>query len=133
MRRLSPVCVLPAYFGAALNSLIHVLMYSYYGLSAVPALRPYLWWKKYITQGQLVRPLLQSVALLFPVLPKPFILSPPVCYYCAAAVLNLLCRLPPGSVLIVLRFPLNSLQVQLLSCCGSPELPALSPSRFSSS
>jgi hypothetical protein len=29
-------------------------MYSYYGLSAVPALRPYLWWKKYITQVQLV-------------------------------------------------------------------------------
>lgn len=29
-------------------------MYSYYGLSAVPAMRPYLWWKKYITQGQLV-------------------------------------------------------------------------------
>lgn len=43
-----------AYFGATLNSFIHVLMYSYYGLSAVPAMRPYLWWKKYITQGQLV-------------------------------------------------------------------------------
>ncbi|CAL8299856.1 unnamed protein product [Merluccius merluccius] len=44
-----------SYFGATLNSLIHVLMYSYYGLSSVPALRPYLWWKKYITQGQLVQ------------------------------------------------------------------------------
>lgn len=43
-----------AYFGACLNSFIHVLMYSYYGLSAIPAMRPYLWWKKYITQGQLV-------------------------------------------------------------------------------
>ncbi|NXA54069.1 ELOV5 protein, partial [Nothocercus julius] len=43
-----------SYFGATLNSFIHVLMYSYYGLSAVPAMRPYLWWKKYITQGQLV-------------------------------------------------------------------------------
>uniref|UniRef100_A0A8C7QKA3 Elongation of very long chain fatty acids protein n=1 Tax=Oncorhynchus mykiss TaxID=8022 RepID=A0A8C7QKA3_ONCMY len=31
-----------SYFGASLNSFIHVLMYSYYGLSAVPALRPYL-------------------------------------------------------------------------------------------
>lgn len=29
-------------------------MYSYYGLSAIPAVRPYLWWKKYITQFQLV-------------------------------------------------------------------------------
>ena len=43
-----------AYFGATLNSFIHVLMYSYYGLSSVPSMRPYLWWKKYITQGQLV-------------------------------------------------------------------------------
>uniref|UniRef100_A0A8C7CFK3 Elongation of very long chain fatty acids protein n=1 Tax=Oncorhynchus kisutch TaxID=8019 RepID=A0A8C7CFK3_ONCKI len=44
-----------SYFGASLNSFIHVLMYSYYGLSAVPALRPYLWWKKYITQVQLIQ------------------------------------------------------------------------------
>nr|XP_030726323.1 elongation of very long chain fatty acids protein 5 isoform X2 [Globicephala melas] len=44
-----------SYFGATLNSFIHVLMYSYYGLSSVPSMRPYLWWKKYITQGQLVQ------------------------------------------------------------------------------
>ncbi|KAK1171634.1 elongation of very long chain fatty acids protein 5-like [Acipenser oxyrinchus oxyrinchus] len=44
-----------SYFGANLNSFIHVLMYSYYGLSAIPAVRPYLWWKKYITQGQLIQ------------------------------------------------------------------------------
>nr|ANN11902.1 polyunsaturated fatty acid elongase Elovl5 [Siganus guttatus] len=43
------------YFGASLNSFVHVVMYSYYGLSAIPALRPYLWWKKYITQLQLVQ------------------------------------------------------------------------------
>ncbi|XP_049750377.1 very long chain fatty acid elongase 5 isoform X1 [Loxodonta africana] len=43
------------YFGATLNSFIHVLMYSYYGLSSVPSMRPYLWWKKYITQGQLLQ------------------------------------------------------------------------------
>ncbi|KAI4896329.1 hypothetical protein NFI96_015777 [Prochilodus magdalenae] len=43
-----------SYFGATFNSFIHVLMYSYYGLSAIPAMRPYLWWKKYITQGQLL-------------------------------------------------------------------------------
>lgn len=51
---LFPLPLFLAYFGATLNSFIHVLMYSYYGLSAVPAMRPYLWWKKYITQGQLV-------------------------------------------------------------------------------
>ncbi|XP_058931321.1 very long chain fatty acid elongase 5 [Kogia breviceps] len=44
-----------SYFGATLNSFIHVLMYSYYGLSSVPSMRPYLWWKKYITQGQLLQ------------------------------------------------------------------------------
>lgn len=44
-----------SYFGASLNSFVHVVMYSYYGLSAVPAIRPYLWWKKYITQFQLIQ------------------------------------------------------------------------------
>ncbi|MXQ97816.1 hypothetical protein E5288_WYG013834 [Bos mutus] len=44
-----------SYFGATLNSFIHVLMYSYYGLSSIPSMRPYLWWKKYITQGQLLQ------------------------------------------------------------------------------
>ncbi|KAF3842170.1 hypothetical protein F7725_024121, partial [Dissostichus mawsoni] len=47
------------YFGASLNSFVHVVMYSYYGLSAIPAMRPYLWWKKYITQLQLVGPPIQ--------------------------------------------------------------------------
>ncbi|KAL4640895.1 elongation of very long chain fatty acids protein 5 isoform X1 [Arapaima gigas] len=50
-----------SYFGACLNSFIHVLMYSYYGLSAIPAMRPYLWWKKYITQGQLIQFILTVV------------------------------------------------------------------------
>lgn len=38
------------------NSLVHVVMYSYYALSAMgPAIQKYLWWKKYITQIQLVQ------------------------------------------------------------------------------
>ena len=38
-----------------LNSFVHVIMYSYYGLSAMgPAVQKYLWWKKYLTQLQLV-------------------------------------------------------------------------------
>jgi len=38
------------------NSLVHIIMYSYYMMSAMgPTLQPYLWWKKYITQLQLVR------------------------------------------------------------------------------
>ena len=47
-----------AYFGAMMNSGVHVLMYFYYMLAAVgPSLRPYLWWKKYLTSIQMVRPL----------------------------------------------------------------------------
>ena len=45
-----------AYFGATCNSFVHVIMYAYYGLSAIgPQMRPYLWWKRYITKLQLVR------------------------------------------------------------------------------
>jgi len=44
-----------AFFGAQLNSFIHILMYSYYGLSALgPAVQKYLWWKRYLTKLQLV-------------------------------------------------------------------------------
>lgn len=42
-------------FLAAVNSFIHVIMYSYYGLSSFPQLVKYLWWKKYITSLQLVQ------------------------------------------------------------------------------
>jgi elongation of very long chain fatty acids protein 7 len=39
-----------------LNSLVHVIMYSYYGLSSFgPSIQPYLWWKRYITQIQLTQ------------------------------------------------------------------------------
>lgn len=43
-------------FHALLNCVVHVIMYSYYGLSALgPAYQKYLWWKKYLTTIQLVR------------------------------------------------------------------------------
>lgn len=42
-----------AYFGAALNCLVHVVMYLYYALAVVPSLKNFLWWKKYITVFQL--------------------------------------------------------------------------------
>ncbi|XP_022816097.1 elongation of very long chain fatty acids protein 2-like isoform X2 [Spodoptera litura] len=38
-----------------INSFVHVIMYTYYCLSAFPALKKYLWWKKYITKLQLVQ------------------------------------------------------------------------------
>jgi len=38
-----------------INSFTHVLMYTYYGLSALgPHMQKYLWWKKYLTRVQLV-------------------------------------------------------------------------------
>lgn len=44
-----------SWFGACLNCLVHVVMYSYYGLAVIPSLRDKLWWKKYITSFQLVQ------------------------------------------------------------------------------
>lgn len=41
-------------FLGTLNSFVHIIMYSYYGLSAFPSMSKYLWWKKYITRMQLV-------------------------------------------------------------------------------
>ena len=38
-----------------LNSFVHTIMYGYYALSTFPVLRPYLWWKKYITQLQMIQ------------------------------------------------------------------------------
>lgn len=44
-----------AFLPAMVNSAIHVLMYSYYGLSVLgPTVAKYLWWKKYLTILQLV-------------------------------------------------------------------------------
>lgn len=50
------LCVFPAaFFGATINSSIHVLMYGYYGLAALgPQMQKYLWWKKYLTIIQMV-------------------------------------------------------------------------------
>jgi len=43
-----------AWFGSCLNCLVHVVMYSYYGLSVIPSLKGKLWWKRYITRFQMV-------------------------------------------------------------------------------
>ncbi|XP_072940632.1 very long chain fatty acid elongase 5-like [Epargyreus clarus] len=40
-------------FLGTLNSFVHIIMYSYYALSAFPHLTKYLWWKAYITKIQL--------------------------------------------------------------------------------
>jgi len=57
-----------------LNTLIHSLMYAYYALSALgPQIQKYLWWKKYLTQLQL----LQFVLIL--IHPIHFLLLPSGC------------------------------------------------------
>lgn len=44
------------YLFPLLNGFVHVVMYGYYGLAALgPHMQKYLWWKKYITQMQLVQ------------------------------------------------------------------------------
>ena len=47
-----------AYYSCALNSFVHVLMYTHYLLSAMlgkdmRARRKYLWWSRYLTQFQM--------------------------------------------------------------------------------
>ncbi|KAA0714245.1 Elongation of very long chain fatty acids protein 7 [Triplophysa tibetana] len=43
-------------FHALLNCIVHVIMYTYYGLSALgPAYQKYLWWKKHLTSVQLIQ------------------------------------------------------------------------------
>lgn len=43
-------------FIGAINSLVHVVMYSYYFLTSLnPEYRKNIWWKKYITQMQLIQ------------------------------------------------------------------------------
>ncbi|XP_061180324.1 elongation of very long chain fatty acids protein 4-like isoform X2 [Saccostrea echinata] len=45
-----------SFFGAMVNSLIHVIMYTYYGISALgPQYQKYLWWKRYLTMLQLIQ------------------------------------------------------------------------------
>ncbi|XP_072461668.1 very long chain fatty acid elongase 7 [Notamacropus eugenii] len=49
-------------FHAMLNTAVHVVMYTYYGLCALgPSYQKYLWWKKYLTTLQLVQFVLVTV------------------------------------------------------------------------
>jgi len=50
-------------FHALLNCIVHVVMYTYYGICSLgPAYHKYLWWKKYMTTIQLVSNLLFDIS-----------------------------------------------------------------------
>lgn len=42
-------------FAGYINLSVHVIMYSYYFLSTFTKLRPYLWWKRYLTKIQIAQ------------------------------------------------------------------------------
>ncbi|XP_003974148.1 ELOVL fatty acid elongase 8b [Takifugu rubripes] len=45
-----------SFFIGLLNTFVHIIMYSYYGLAAIgPHMQKYLWWKRYLTSLQLVQ------------------------------------------------------------------------------
>ncbi|CAB1324670.1 unnamed protein product [Coregonus sp. 'balchen'] len=44
------------FFIGLLNTFVHIVMYSYYGLAALgPHMQKYLWWKRYLTSLQLLQ------------------------------------------------------------------------------
>uniref|UniRef100_G3PEQ4 Elongation of very long chain fatty acids protein n=1 Tax=Gasterosteus aculeatus aculeatus TaxID=481459 RepID=G3PEQ4_GASAC len=48
-----------SFFIGLVNTLVHTVMYSYYGLAALgPHMQKYLWWKRYLTSLQLLQFLL---------------------------------------------------------------------------
>ena len=47
------LCV-SAWLSSSMNCLVHIVMYAYYALAAIPSMKGKLWWKKYITKFQLV-------------------------------------------------------------------------------
>ncbi|XP_072245782.1 ELOVL fatty acid elongase 8b [Leuresthes tenuis] len=45
-----------SFFIGVVNTFVHIIMYSYYGLAAIgPHMQKYLWWKRYLTSLQLVQ------------------------------------------------------------------------------
>ncbi|KTG04426.1 hypothetical protein cypCar_00008664 [Cyprinus carpio] len=51
-----------SFFIGLLNTFVHIVMYSYYGLAALgPHMQKYLWWKRYLTSLQLVQFVLMTI------------------------------------------------------------------------
>lgn len=56
-----------------INSFIHVIMYMYYMLSAMPSMQKYLWWKRYLTIMQIVSMNVLCMTRIFNNFLHPFI------------------------------------------------------------
>lgn len=53
--------------GICFNSFIHIIMYSYYFLSALgPSVQKYLWWKKYLTRLQIAQFIILTIHVSIP-------------------------------------------------------------------
>ncbi|KAJ0044111.1 hypothetical protein NL108_005583 [Boleophthalmus pectinirostris] len=65
------------FFHALLNTVVHTVMYTYYGLAAIgPHMEKYLWWKRYLTKLQLVSAYFVLSFLYLPHFETNFILCP---------------------------------------------------------
>lgn len=65
-------------FHAMINSLVHFVMYFYYGISALgPEYRKYLWWKKYLTTFQMTQFVVVVVHMLNVMVRHPGCAYPP--------------------------------------------------------
>ncbi|KAL0966076.1 hypothetical protein UPYG_G00290580 [Umbra pygmaea] len=75
-----------SFFIGLVNSLVHVVMYLYYGLAALgPHMHRYLWWKRYLTSLQLlqfVMLILHVTYNLFADCDFPDSMNAVVCAYC---------------------------------------------------
>lgn len=55
-----------AAFMPFINSFIHTVMYTYYALSSLgPQMKPFLWWKKYLTSMQIIQLALVSIHCIY--------------------------------------------------------------------
>lgn len=74
------------FFQCMVNSFVHVIMYTYYFLSAFgPEVQKYLWWKRYLTQLQLIQfcmIIIHLVVGMSTTCDFPFILNCFIIVYC---------------------------------------------------
>jgi len=78
------------FFQCMINSFVHVIMYAYYFLSAFgPQVQKYLWWKRYLTQLQLIQFCAIIIHLIIGMTTPcdfPFVLNCYVIVYCVTLI-----------------------------------------------